>query len=692
MTSPTAIRAGSSTDAAPSSALITPQRRNLIFVAIVLGMLLAALDQTIVATALPTIVANLGDAGHQSWVVTSYLLASTIVTALVGKLGDSFGRKRVFQGAVVFFVVGSVLCGLAQSMAMLVGARALQGIGGGGITVTASALIGEVVPLRERGRYQGILGAVFGVTTVIGPLLGGYFTDYLTWRWAFWINVPISVVVIFVAAAAIPALAAATKPVIDYAGIIFIGLGAAGLTLATSWGGTLYPWGSATIIGLFVGAAAALAVFVVVERRAAEPILPIRLFSSPVFTVCCVLSFAVGFAMLGAMTFLPTYMQYVNGVSATTSGLRTLPMVVGMLITSTGSGTIVGRTGRYKIFPVAGTALMALAFFLMSRMEPSTSALIQSLYLVVLGAGIGFSMQVLVLIVQNTSNFEDLGVATSGVTFFRTIGSSFGAAIFGSLFVNFLNRRMGPALAASGAPPSAVSSPGALHRQPHNVAAPIVAAYSESLTQVFLWAAPVAVLGFVLALLLREVPLRDMHASTVDLGDAFGMPTTETPDQMLETAIARMLRGQPGMRLRSIAMRPDCRLDVAGLWGVLRINRYSQMYGTARLTDMADYLRIPFEVLEPTFARLVSNGYAQREGEQMWLTPAGAQQVAYVHSLLLAWLVDKLARSPGFEGRPDRRAVEAALERVAHRVLAQRDWPDEQPTMAINAAPAGVTR
>lgn len=240
MTSP---RAASPTLAAPapnlasSSALISPQRRNLIFLAIVLGMLLAALDQTIVATALPTIVADLGDAGHQSWVVTSYLLASTIVTALVGKLGDLFGRKRVFQAAVVFFVVGSVLCGLAQSMAMLVGSRALQGIGGGAITVTASALIGEVVPLRDRGRYQGILGAVFGVTTVIGPLLGGYFTDYLTWRWAFWVNVPVSVVVILVAAIAIPELAAATRPVIDYAGILFVGLGATGLTLATSWAG-----------------------------------------------------------------------------------------------------------------------------------------------------------------------------------------------------------------------------------------------------------------------------------------------------------------------------------------------------------------------------------------------------------------------------------------------------------------------
>jgi EmrB/QacA subfamily drug resistance transporter len=418
-------------DPESSGALVSPQRRNFVFLAIVLGMLLAALDQTIVATALPTIVADLGGAGHQSWVVTSYLLASTIITALVGRLGDLFGRKLVFQAAVTFFLIGSVLCGLAQSMVMLVGARALQGIGGGAITVTATALIGEVIPLRDRGRYQGALGAVFGVTTVIGPLLGGYFTDHLTWRWAFWINVPVSIVVFLVAAAAIPTLAARGRAVIDYAGIVFVGLGATGLTLATSWGGTTYPWSSATIIGLFVGSAAALGMFVWVESRVAAPILPIRLFGNPVFTVCCVLSFVVGFAMLGALTFLPTYMQFVDGVSATTSGLRTLPMVAGMLSTSMGSGVLVGRTGRYKIFPVAGTAVMALAFLLMSRMDSSTSALLQSVYLFILGAGIGLCMQVLVLIVQNTSRFDDLGVATSGVTFFRTIGSSFGAAIFG---------------------------------------------------------------------------------------------------------------------------------------------------------------------------------------------------------------------------------------------------------------------
>ncbi|MDT5018785.1 MAG: hypothetical protein QOD39_4945, partial [Mycobacterium sp.] len=284
MTSPaTSVPAA---DRESSNALISPRRRNFIFVAVLLGMLLAALDQTIVATALPTVVADLGGAGHQSWVVTSYLLASTIVTAVVGKLGDLFGRKAVFQVAVLFFLAGSVLCGLAGSMTMLVASRTLQGIGGGAIMVTAMAVIGEVIPLRERGRYQGALGAVFGVTTVIGPLLGGFFTDHLTWRWAFWINIPVALVVLAVGAVAIPPLAkAAKRVVIDYAGILFVGLGASGLTLATSWGGGEYAWTSGVIIGLFAVSAAALAIFVWVETRAAEPILPIRLFASPVFTV-----------------------------------------------------------------------------------------------------------------------------------------------------------------------------------------------------------------------------------------------------------------------------------------------------------------------------------------------------------------------------------------------------------------------
>lgn len=666
-------------DPESSSAEISPQRRNLIFVAVLLGMLLAALDQTIVATALPTVVADLGGAGHQAWVVTSYLLASTIATAIVGKLGDLFGRKAVFQASVGFFLVGSVLCGLSGSMTMLVAARALQGIGGGAIMVTAMAVIGEVIPLRERGRYQGALGAVFGVTTVIGPLLGGFFTDHLTWRWAFWINIPVAVVVLLVGATAIPALAKSARPVIDYAGILFVGLGASGLTLATSWGGGEYAWGSPVIIGLFVASFAALAVFVWVELHAAEPILPIRLFASPVFTVCCVLGFIVGFAMLGALTFLPTFMQFVDGVSATTSGMRTLPMVAGMLITSIGSGNIVGRTGRYKVFPVVGTATMAVGFVLLSTMDAATPTWQQSVFLFILGSGIGLCMQVLVLVVQNTASFADLGVATSGVTFFRTIGSSFGAAIFGSLFANFLDARIGPALIASGAPPRAAESPQALHALSPEAAAPIVEAYADSLGKVFLCAVPVALVGFVVSLFLKEIPLREMEAvSATDLGEGFGMPNNESPDKILEVAIGRLMRNTSDIRLRTIAGEAGCESDIAMLWALLQIYRQSQVFGSARLTDIAERLRVPSEVIESTFDRLVERGYALRTGDRLWLTQAGANQVDCASTALVNRIIERLAESPTFEGRPDREQVEAALERIAHRLLVQRDWDDDR--------------
>jgi EmrB/QacA subfamily drug resistance transporter len=603
-------------------------------------------------------------------------------------LGDLFGRKAVFQAAVVFFLLGSVLCGLSGSMTMLVASRALQGIGGGAIMVTAMAVIGEVIPLRERGRYQGALGAVFGVTTVIGPLLGGFFTDHLTWRWAFWINIPVAIVVLLVAVTAIPSLAKAARPVIDYAGIVSVGLGASGLTLATSWGGGEYAWTSPVIIGLFVASGAALAVFVWVETRAAEPILPIRLFASPVFTVCCILGFIVGFAMLGALTFLPTFMQFVDGVSATTSGLRTLPMVAGMLITSIGSGNIVGRTGRYKVFPVAGTAIMAVAFLLLSGMDAATPTWQQSVFLFVLGSGIGLCMQVLVLIVQNTASFSDLGVATSGVTFFRTIGSSFGAAIFGSLFANFLAGRIGPALAASGSPPRAAESPQALHALSPEMAAPIVDAYADSLGSVFLCAVPVAIIGFVVSLFLREVPLREMDAmSATDLGEGFGMPSTESPEKILEVAIGRLMRNTPEIRLRSIAGQAGCEPDIALLWALIQIYRQSQVFGSARLTDIAERLRVPREVIESTFERLAERGYALRTGDQLWLTQAGARQVDCASAALVNRIVDKLATSPTFEGMPDRLQVEAALERIAHRVLVQREWVDDD-----RAIPAGASR
>jgi EmrB/QacA subfamily drug resistance transporter len=642
-------------------------------------MLLAALDQTIVATALPTVVADLGGAGHQSWVVTSYLLASTITTAVVGKLGDLFGRKAVFQASVVFFLAGSVLCGLAPSMAMLVASRALQGIGGGAIMVTSMAVIGEVIPLRERGRYQGALGAVFGVTTVVGPLLGGFFTDHLSWRWAFWINVPVAIAVFFVAVVAIPALERATRPVIDYRGILFVGLGASGLILATSWGGTTYPWSSPMIIGLFGASALALAIFVWVELHAVEPVLPIRLFGSQVFAVCCALSFVVGFAMLGAMTFLPTFMQFVDGVSATESGLRTLPMVVGLLTTSMGSGALVGKTGRYRIFPVCGTAVMTGAFWLLSTMNATTPIWQQSMYLFVLGCGIGACMQVLILTVQGTVDFSDLGVATSGVTFFRTIGSAFGAAIFGTLFTNFLTGRIGPAVAQSGATVAAADSPQALHQLSAAAARPIIDAYAASLDLVFLCAAPVAFIGFVFALCLKEVPLPGFdvpgfNKAPVDLGEGFAMPSSGTPDEILEVAVGRMMRDSPDLRLRVIAAREGCELDVPSLWALLQIYRNKQVFGSARLTDIAERLRIPWEVLDPAFDEIVSTGYALRAGDELWLTQTGLRQVDLVSSTIARSIADRLAASPNFEGRPDRIEVEAALERIAHRMLCQRAW------------------
>jgi len=399
--------------------------------------------------------------------------------------------------------------------------------------------------------------------------------------------------------------------------------------------------------------------------------------------VCCILGFIVGFAMLGALTFLPTFMQFVDGVSATTSGLRTLPMVAGMLITSIGSGNIVGRTGRYKVFPVAGTAIMAVGFVLLSRMDASTPTWQQSVYLFVLGAGIGLCMQVLVLVVQNTASFADLGVATSGVTFFRTIGSSFGAAIFGSLFANFLAGRIGPALAASGAPPRAAQSPQALHALSPEMAAPIVNAYADSLGTVFLSAVPIAVVGFVVSLFLKEVPLREMDAvSATDLGEGFGMPSTESPEKILEVAIGRLMRNTPDIRLRSIAGQAGCESDVALLWALIQIYRQSQVFGSARLTDIAERLRVPREVIESTFDRLVECGYALRTGDQLWLTQAGARQVNCASTALVNRIVDKLATSPTFEGRPDREQVEAALERIAHQVLVQRDWDDERTPVA----------
>jgi EmrB/QacA subfamily drug resistance transporter len=665
---------------------MTGSRRNLAFGTILLGMLLAALDQTIVSTALPTIVADLGGAGHLSWVVTAYLLAETVATVLAGKFGDLYGRKLVFQVSCAVFVIGSFFCGFAQDMGWLIGMRVVQGIGGGGLTVTASALIADIIPLRDRGRYQGALGAVFGVTTVVGPLLGGWFTDNLSWRWAFYVNVPIAVVVIAVAFRTLPSVRAAGRPVIDYLGIVLISLGATGLTLATSWGGSTYPWGSAVIIGLFAGSLLALAVFVLVELRAPEPMLPMRLFREPVFAVTTMISFVVGFAMLGALTYLPTYLQYVQGIDATSSGVRTLPMVAGLLVTSILAGNTVSRTGRYKPFPIAGGAVMAVGMFLLSRLDQHTSVLVSSLAMLVLGAGIGLCMQVLTIIVQSTVDYRDLGVATSGVTFFRTMGSSFGVAVFGTVYTGSLAANLASARAANpGSAAAAASSPAALHALPAAQAAPIVNAYAETVRTLFGAGIPVALLALVLGLFLKQVPLRGAaRAGATDVGGGFAMPDGRSSRQQLEVAVARVLRAEGPGAAPGILAAAHTTLDLAEMWCVQQVHVRLRITGEAGLTTIAEQVRVPGAVLWPAFARTIAAGYLRSDGERMWLTPAGDREMRKVTASVLAWLTGKLAGWAGDDrvgGSPSHAELHTALESLARRLLLEDGFARRDPLL-----------
>ena len=676
------------TTAAPAAAPPQVDRRtqNLVFATVALGLLLAALDQTIVSTALPTIVGDLGEAGHQSWVVTAYLLAETVITAVVGKFGDLFGRKRVFQISVVTFVIGSALSGAAQNMDWLIFSRAIQGLGGGGLTVTATALIGDVIPLRERGRYQGMLGAVFGVTTVLGPLLGGIFTDDLTWRWAFYVNVPVAIIVLGMSASTIPAVRTAARPLIDWSGIVFVGIGAAGLTLATSWGGTTYPWISVQILGLAGLSVVSLCVFVFVESRAAEPVLPLRLFRNRVFTVCCALSFVVGFAMLGAITFLPTFQQYVDGVSATISGLRLLPLVFGLLATSITAGTLVGRTGRYKIFPVLGTAITGIGLFLLSRMNEHTSTVLSSLFMLVLGLGIGLCMQVLTIIVQNTASYEDLGVATSGVTFFRTLGGSFGASVFGSLYANFLQSRLPAALAQAKVGAAVTATPAALNKLSATQRAPLVHAYAQSLDRVYLWAVPIAAIGFVVSLALREVPLRgSSQANAGDIGDGFAMPTQESSLQRLERAIAGVIRSRGRDELPDVLAQTGTVLSAAGTWGVIEIARYEQAFHDADIREMARRHQLPPAVLEPTFAELTQQGMVTRTADQLALTDRGEAEITRVLGSFRHWLAQQLSDWDTDPDHPLEPQIAAALTDISRRML---DHADQRPP-ALAAVTAG---
>ncbi|WP_422395017.1 DHA2 family efflux MFS transporter permease subunit [Nocardia vulneris] len=646
---------------------------NLVFATIVLGMLLAALDQTIVSTALPTIVADLGEAGHMAWVVTAYLLAEAVATALAGKLGDLFGRKLVFQLSALIFIAGSMIAGLANGMTMLIVARGIQGFGGGGLMVTAMALIADTIPLRQRGKYQGALGAVFGVTTVIGPTLGGLFTDHASWRWCFYVNVPVAIIMIAMSARTIPRVRAAVKPIIDYAGIGLVAVAVSTLILGLEWGGQEYPWGSPTILGLFIASAVLFAAFVAVELRAEEPMLPMGLFRSRVFTVCSILSFICGFAMLGSITYLPAYLQYVDGVSATMSGVRSLPLVAGLLVTSILSGQVVGKTGHYRYFPIVGTLVMALGLYLMSTMGRDTGIWEESLYMMVLGLGIGLTMQVLTIVVQNTVPYAQLGTATSGVTFFRTLGSTFGTAIFGTLYSNEIGPNLRAALLeAKVVPPEVAANPQSLQAVPADVAAPIIDAYADTIDHVFVWVVPVALVGFVVAWFLKEVPLRDSaRVSAGDVGEGFSVPDSADRVVQLERAIAGTMRkgdDRPiGPRILADA---GSTLSRGEAWALGQVYLRDRAGGPATLDAIARAHKLPDDVLEPIYRKVAERGYLVDDGRELRLTEHGQAELNRLKAAWRRWLDTRLVDWNN-DDPADRALFDQALDNLAGKLLEQ---------------------
>jgi EmrB/QacA subfamily drug resistance transporter len=476
----------------------------LTFSGLLLAMLLASLDQTIVSTALPTIVGELGGIDQLSWVVTAYMLAATVTIPLWGRVSDLYGRKRLFQAAIVVFLAGSALSGAAQSLGQLIAFRALQGLGAGGLMTLAMAIVADIISPRERGRYQGYIQMVFVLASVAGPLLGGLFADHLSWRWVFYVNLPIGAAALAVVSTTLDHAVPSNRPRIDWAGATLLAAALTAILLLTTWGGREYAWDSAPIAGLAAAVVALLGAFVARERRAGEPILPLRLFRDPVFDVVSVVLFLTTCAFFAAIVFTPLYLQLVTGASATTSGLLLLPMMLAAATSTAVSGRLISKTGRYKRFPIAGLATMAFGLLLLSRMDETTSRPVASLFLVVFGLGFGMVSQVLTVAVQNGVERSDIGIATASANLFRALGGSVGVALFGAIFASRLDAWLPGGVDAQ----RLQASPESLGALPSAVRAGIEAAVAHGLHTVFLVAAPVAALALLVVLALREVPLR----------------------------------------------------------------------------------------------------------------------------------------------------------------------------------------